>query len=191
MNFFSFFLYFTSKAKKCYSKNVKGRVFGVYLFSYANNGMVQTSLRSPAVHWDRFCLITLTTIQLTLFSFILCNVLDYWYIWLSSFFSKPHIFYFLLHCHGLSVQDYLYLCRREFVIWLSIMTLRASWLYIFFFLKTWDHILILTVWSAKSVLFYNCVYCLAVPRHSCLLSELKLAIRCTCKVTRWCLDHNV
>lgn len=135
MNFFSFFLYFTSKAKKCYSKNVKGRVFGVYLFSYANNGMVQTSLRSPAVHWDRFCLITLTTIQLTLFSFILCNVLDYWYIWLFSFFSKPHIFYFLLHCHGLSVQDYLCLCRREFVIWLSIMTLRASWLYIFFFFK--------------------------------------------------------
>lgn len=134
MNFFSFFLYFTSKAKKCYSKDVKGRVFGVYLFSYANNGMVQTSLRSPAVHWDRFCLITLTTIQLTLFLlfYVMCWIIGTFGFSLSL---VNLIFYFLLHCHGLSVQDYLCLCRREFVIWLSIMTLRASWLYIFFFFK--------------------------------------------------------
>lgn len=119
MNFFLSFCISPAKQKSVTLKMLKEGCSGSICFHiYANNGMVQTSLRSPAVHWDRFCLITLTTIQLTLFFFffyVMCWIIGTFGFSLSSF-SKPHIFYFVLHCHGLSVQDYLYLYRREFVI---------------------------------------------------------------------------
>lgn len=174
-NTFLFLFVFHQQSKKCYSKNDNGKVFGVYLFSHiCKQYMVQALLRSPAVHWDRFLpddTNKLSSWHCSFMSILLCYVMC-WIAGTFGFFFPlvNHIFtpYYTV-INDLSMQDYLYLCGREWcVIWLSVITLRANWLrlfslFVFFLMRSSFNI---DVWSAKSDLFYHCVYCLAVPRHS-------------------------